>query len=174
MTIYDFCRIFEAPSGSTRIDVWVVCCFFLCCWGGDDQENIVLRRHQTDLWLVCHMSESLFLHFSLAESCWTNIMYWILQYDLALAIAEEPCLEKAKKMKKPAAPVKKPAAKTSTASSKATTWQPSASFGFLKCTKATEKSYIQAKPDLSAKPYCLVNVQGSGVDHAAVVDQLME
>lgn len=91
-----------------------------------------------------------------------------------LAMAEEPCLEKAEKMKKPAAPVKKPAAKTSTASSKATTWQPSASFGFLKCTKATEKSYIQAKPDLSAKPYCLVNVQGSGVDHAAVVDQLME
>ena len=91
-----------------------------------------------------------------------------------LAMAEEPCLEKAKKMKRPAAPVKRPAANTSTASSKATTWQPSDSFGFLKCTKATEKSYIQAKPDLSAKPYCLVNVQGSGVDHAAVVDQLME
>ena len=88
---------------------------------------------------------------------------------------EQPsCLEKAKKMKRPAAPVKRPAANTSTASSKATTWQPSDSFGFLKCTKATEKSYIQAKPDLSAKPYCLVNVQGSGVDHAAVVDQLME
>ena len=51
----------------------------------------------------------------------------------------------------------------STASSKATTWQPSASFGFLKCTKATEKSYIQAKPDLSAKPYCLVNVQDSAI-----------
>ena len=51
---------------------------------------------------------------------------------------------------------------TGAASSKACAWQPS------------EKSYIQAKPDLSAKPYCLVNVQGSGADHAAVVDQLME
>ena len=92
-----------------------------------------------------------------------------------LAMAEEPCLEKAKGMKKPAAAVKKPAAKISTASSKPTAWQSSASFGFLKCTKATEKSYIQAKPDWGAKPYCLVNVQGSGgVDHAAVVDQLME
>ena len=92
-----------------------------------------------------------------------------------LAMAAEPCLEKAEGMKKPAAAVKKPAAKTWTASSKPTEWQSSASFGFLICTKATEKSYIQAKPDLSAKPYCLVNVQGSGgVDHAAVVDQLME
>ena len=92
-----------------------------------------------------------------------------------LAMAEEPCLEKAKGMKKPAAAVKKPAAKILTASSKPTAWQSSASFGFLKCTKATEKSYIQAKPDWGAKPYCLVNVQGSGgVDHAAVVDQLME
>ena len=69
-----------------------------------------------------------------------------------LAMAAEPCLEKAEGMKKPAAAVKKPAAKTSTASSKPTAWQPSASLGFLKCTRATEKSYIQAKPDLSAKP----------------------
>lgn len=92
-----------------------------------------------------------------------------------LAMAEQPCLEKAPKMKKPAAAaVKKPASKILKMSSKPSAWQPSASFGFLKCTKASEKSYIQAKPDLSAKPYCLVNVQGSGVDHAAVVDELME
>lgn len=91
-----------------------------------------------------------------------------------LAMAEEPCLEKAQKLKRPAAAIKKPAAQMSKVSSKATAWQPSASFGYLYCTKATGKSYIQAKPDLSAKPYCLVNVQGSGVDHAAVVDQLME
>ena len=53
-------------------------------------------------------------------------------------------------------------------------WKKSASFGYLKCTKAFSKSYIQAKADAGSKMYCLVNVQeGVGFSHEAVADQLM-
>ena len=47
------------------------------------------------------------------------------------------------------------------------------SFGFLKPTKAKDKSYIQAKRTMASKCYLLVNVHGGHCDHAALVDQLM-
>ena len=54
-------------------------------------------------------------------------------------------------------------------------WQQSPSFGFVKFTVATEKSYIVSKQKLDGKPACLVNVQGTGgVDHGQVVGQLMD
>lgn len=54
-------------------------------------------------------------------------------------------------------------------------WKASPSFGFVKDTVASEKSYIVSKKTLDEKPTCLVNVQGShGVDHAKVVGQLMD
>ena len=54
-------------------------------------------------------------------------------------------------------------------------WQQSPSFGFVKFTVATEKSYIVSKQKLDDKPTCLVNVQGTGgVDHGQVVGQLMD
>ena len=53
-------------------------------------------------------------------------------------------------------------------------WQQSPSFGFVKATVATEKSYIVSKQKLGDKPACLVNVQGTGgVDHGQVVAELM-
>lgn len=52
-------------------------------------------------------------------------------------------------------------------------WQQSPSFGFVKATVATEKSYIVSKKKLDDKPTCLVNVQGAGVDHGQVVEELM-
>ena len=54
------------------------------------------------------------------------------------------------------------------------TWQQSPSFGFVKATKYTEKSYIVSKERLEEKPTCLVNVQGTGgVDHGQIVEELM-
>ena len=58
-------------------------------------------------------------------------------------------------------------------------WVPSLSFGFMKLTNATGKSYIQAKgttvPGIVAKPWCLVNVQGGSCkDHKAVAEQLLQ
>ena len=38
-------------------------------------------------------------------------------------------------------------------------WVVSKSFGFIHQTKATQKAYINAKPEMADKPYCLVNVQ---------------
>ena len=52
-------------------------------------------------------------------------------------------------------------------------WQQSPSFGFVKATVATEKPYIVSKKKLDDKPTCLVNVQGAGVDHGQVVEELM-
>lgn len=52
-------------------------------------------------------------------------------------------------------------------------WKDSKSFGFLKPTYATGKSYIQAKESAKARPYLLVNVQGCE-NHYNIVKELME
>ena len=53
-------------------------------------------------------------------------------------------------------------------------WLVSASFGEVKATRASQKSYIQARATASGKPYCLVNIEGkAGVDHRRVVDELV-
>lgn len=82
--------------------------------------------------------------------------------------------KKAPDMKRPASlkTQKKPAILKVKAPGSA--WKKSASFGYLKCTKAFSKSYIQAKADAGSKMYCLVNVQeGVGFSHESVVDQLL-
>ena len=73
---------------------------------------------------------------------------------------------KAGTAKKPAAhvPWKRPAAakvvkkKPAKATNKKD-WVVSKSFGFIHETKASQKAYINAKPEMADKPYCLVNVQ---------------
>ena len=53
-------------------------------------------------------------------------------------------------------------------------WEPSFSFGLMKLTRATGKSYIQAKEKEACKPYCLVNVMGGSCkDHKALGEQLL-
>lgn len=74
-------------------------------------------------------------------------------------------------LKKPASVLKKPAcvkAKKSTGA-----WKASASFGEMKLTVAKGKSYIQAREAPGSKPYCLVNIQKEGVDHAALAQSVM-
>ena len=54
-------------------------------------------------------------------------------------------------------------------------WERSESFGWLKLTKATAKSYIVCKENWGDKPTCLVNVMGSSCfDHKAVAEELLE
>ena len=54
------------------------------------------------------------------------------------------------------------------------TWAESASFGWIKATKATEKAYIQARHDETSKAYCLVNIGlAKGPQKGAVVEKLM-
>ncbi len=53
-------------------------------------------------------------------------------------------------------------------------WKESPSFGLVKCTKATSKSYIQFRKAMGEKFSLLVNVQGDGVDHHQTVDSLMD
>ena len=53
-------------------------------------------------------------------------------------------------------------------------WLVSASFGEVKATRASQKSYIQARATATDKPYCLVNIEGKpGVDHRRIVDELV-
>ena len=90
-------------------------------------------------------------------------------------LAEEDILEpEASSAKKPAAKLKRPAS-VILHSHVGQAWKPSSSFGFLKATLATEKSYIQNKASLSSKPSCLVNVQGkAGVNHHKIIQELLE
>ena len=54
------------------------------------------------------------------------------------------------------------------------TWVESASFGWIKATKATEKAYIQARHDETSKAYCLVNIGlAKGPQQDAVMEKLM-
>jgi len=54
-------------------------------------------------------------------------------------------------------------------------WEKTPSFGLVKMTLATDKSYIQAKPDWGSKPWCLVNVTGKpNRDHKVVCRQLLD
>ena len=78
----------------------------------------------------------------------------------------------------PAAVLKKPAVAASAAGQEMVTelkgWLVSASFGEVKATRASQKSYIQARATASDKPYCLVNIEGkAGVDHKKIVGELV-
>jgi len=73
---------------------------------------------------------------------------------------------------------KKPSVAASAAGQEVATelkgWLVSASFGEVKATRASQKSYIQARATASDKPYCLVNIEGkAGVDHRKIVDELV-
>ena len=71
--------------------------------------------------------------------------------------------------KKPAMAPKQPGKKAPKS-----TWVESASFRWIKATKATEKAYIQARDDEASKAYCLVNIGlGRGPQQDAVVEKLM-
>lgn len=54
-------------------------------------------------------------------------------------------------------------------------WLPSKSFGLVHETRAAKKAYIQAKPDMAGKKYCLVNVElPKGKQQDEIMDQLIE
>eukprot|EP00438_Fugacium_kawagutii_P036729 Skav212624 [mRNA] locus=scaffold173:135056:135832:- [translate_table: standard] len=76
-------------------------------------------------------------------------------------------------LKKPAAVVKRPACLKVKATRATSTWVQSASFGEMKLTVAKAKSYIQARDTSDAKQYCLVNIQGDGVDHGSIAKRVM-
>ena len=74
--------------------------------------------------------------------------------------------------------LKKPAVAASAAGQEVATelkgWLVSASFGEVKATRASQKSYIQARATARDKPYCLVNIEGkAGVDHKKIVEELI-
>lgn len=76
-------------------------------------------------------------------------------------------------LKKPAAVLKKPACLKVKATRAASAWVQSGSFGEMKLTVAKAKSYIQARDAPGDKPYCLVNIQGDGIDHASIAERVM-
>ena len=87
--------------------------------------------------------------------------------------------EQSESLKKPAAAVsssglKRPAKKIAKVMKASMAWKPSPSFGFVKETKASSKSYIQFKKSMGEKFSLLVNVQDTASpSHKLVVDKLM-
>ena len=89
-------------------------------------------------------------------------------------------LYKKPSMRKPAASQKKPAKQSKAPRAKPAEgcqaghqsgWQPSASFGLVKQTRANKKAYIQYKPEEGKKPMCLVNVE---MCKSATRDEVMD
>ena len=74
-------------------------------------------------------------------------------------------------LKRPASKMKKPASKVQKVSE---AWKPSPSFGFVKATKATAKSYIVSRESMKENYHLLVNVTAhASHSHHQVVDKLM-